>query len=92
MESKLITDKNITIEDMLVFKKEARQKIEQQKVRLISRAQQLMPFFSSSSTTTSFAPLALMTAPFRKGKMMTVIQGLIVGYNLVRRIRKLIKK
>ncbi|HNX88818.1 MAG TPA: hypothetical protein PKH58_07025 [Paludibacteraceae bacterium] len=90
MESRQITDKNITLEDMLVFKKEARQKIEQQKVQIISTAQQLIPF--SSSSTTSFAPLTFLTSAFRKGRVMTVIQGAIIGYNFVRKIRKLIKK
>lgn len=87
---KLITDKNITIEDIPAFKLEAKQKIEVQKVRLITTAQDLVPF--SSSTTSTITPLALITAPFRKGKAMTVVQGVILGYNLVRKLRLLIKK
>ena len=67
---KQITDKNITIEDIPAFKQEAKQKIEVQKVRLITTAQDLVPF--SSSTTSTITPLALITAPFRKGKAMTI--------------------
>ena len=87
---KQITDKNITIEDIPVFKLEAKEKIEAQKVRLISTAQDLVPF--SSSTTSTITPLALITAPFRKGKAMTVVQGVILGYNLIRKLRQFFKK
>ena len=87
---KQITDKNITIEDIPAFKQEAKQKIEVQKVRLISTAQDLVPF--SSTTTSTITPLALITAPFRKGKVMTVVQGVILGYNLIRKLRQFLKK
>lgn len=89
MEAKQLTDKNITIEDIPALKREAKQKIEAQKVRLLSTAQELIPF---SSTTSTITPLSLITTPFRKGKVMTVVQGVILGYNLVRKLRQLFRK
>jgi hypothetical protein len=90
METKLIPNKDFTIDDLPVFKNEVRQRIEEQKNQLISTAQGLIPF--NSKTTTSITPLSLITAPFRKTKVMTVVEGVIIGYNIVRKIRRLLRK
>ena len=90
MKPRLIINKNLTIDDMSIVREQIKQKIEEQKDQVILSAQHLVPF--SSDTKSSFIPLSLVTVPFTKGKIMNLIQGAIVGYKIVRSIRRFIRK
>jgi len=90
MKPKLAINKNLTIDDMPILREQIKQKIEDQKDQVISSAQHLVSF--SSVTKSSFTPLSLVTTPFTKGKIMNLVQGAIVGYKIVRSIRRFIRK
>lgn len=92
----LYETKNLSIEDLSVFKEQLRQRIDEQQKRMLHSAKRLVPF-SKESTTVSlkskvFSPLSLITTPIHKGKTISLVEGIVLGYKIVRSVQRLIKR
>lgn len=92
----LYENKNLTIEDLSEVKKELKQRIEAQQNHVLTSARRLVPFTKDSTTINlnrkSLSPLSLITTPIRKGKTISIVEGVLIGYKLMRSIRKFIRK
>ena len=89
---KLYENKKLKIDDLSVVKLELKNKIDTQEHHISSSVKRLVPFTKDSTTinlnSKSLSPLTLITTPFRKGKTLTVIDGLVIGYKVMRNVRR----
>lgn len=92
----LYENKKLSFEDLASVKHDLKLKIDKKQDQVFDSAKRLVPFTKDSSTLSlkksSFSPLSLITTPIRKGKTISIVEGIVVGYKLVRNIRKFIKR
>ena len=92
----LYETKNLSFEDLAVVKKQLKQKIDNQQEQVFGSAKRLVPFTKDSATLSlkkkSLSPLSLITTPIRKGKTISLVEGIVIGYKLVRGNRKFIRR
>ncbi len=92
----LYEKKDLTFEDLSVIRKQLRQRIDSQQEHIMVSARRLIPFSGGSSGISlknkGISPLSLITTPIRKGKAISLVEGMVIGYKLVRSIRRIIRK
>ncbi|MHB9140251.1 MAG: hypothetical protein ACYC25_00060 [Paludibacter sp.] len=92
----LYETKNLSIEDLSVFKEQLRQRIDGQQKQVLDSAKRLVPFSKESTTISlkskAFSPLSLITTPIHKGKTISLVEGIILGYKIIRSVQKLIRR
>lgn len=92
----LYENRNLRLEDLSDVKKNLKQKINAQQEQLMVSAKQLVPFTKDSTTINlnkkSLSPLSLITTPIRKGKTMTVVEGILIGFKIMKSIRRFLRR
>lgn len=93
---KLYETKGLTIQDLLEVKKDLKQRMDIQQKQVFTSAKRLVPFTKDSTAISlnkkRLLPLSLITAPIRKGRTMSMIEGALIGYKLMRSIRKFFRR
>lgn len=89
---KLYENKKLKLEDLAVVKMDLKHRINSQEKHISTSVKRLVPFTKDSTTinlnSKSLSPLALFTTPIRKGKALSVIDGLVLGYRVMRNVRR----
>lgn len=92
----LYEKKDLTFEDLSVIRKQLKDRIDLQQNQIQKSARRLIPFSQNDGSLSlknkTFSPLSLITTPIRKGKTLSLIEGIVIGYKLVRGIRRIIRK
>lgn len=92
----LYETKNLSFEDLSIVKKHLRQKIDKQQEQIFVSSKRLVPFTKNSTTLSlknkALSPLSFITTPLRKGKAISLVEGIVMGYKVVRSIKKLMRK
>lgn len=92
----LYEKKDLTFEDLSVIRKQLKDRIDLQQNQIQKSARRLIPFSQNDASLSlknkAFSPLSLITTPIRKGKTLSLIEGIVIGYKLVRGIRRIIRK
>ena len=92
----LYEKKDLTFEDLSVIRKQLKDRIDLQQNQIQKSARRLIPFSQNDGSLSlknkAFSPLSLITTPIRKGKTLSLIEGIVIGYKLVRGIRRIIRK
>lgn len=93
---KLYKTKGLTIRDLQEAQKDLKQRMEMQQEQVLASAKRLVPFTKDSSvfglSPKRLLPLSLITAPIKKGRVISVIEGVLIGYKLARSIRRFIRR
>lgn len=86
----------LKMDDLTDAKVDLKKKIEEQQRIVQSSIKQLVPFSKDSTTINlnkkSMLPLSLITTPIRKGKAITMVEGIMIGYKLTKNIRRLLRR
>ena len=92
----LYETKNLSFEDLANAKKQLKQRIDAQQEQISSSAKRVVPFSKDSTTISlknnALSPLSFITTPIRKGKAISLVEGIVIGYKLIRSIRKFIRR
>ena len=92
----LYETKNLSFEDLSIVKKHLRQKIDKQQEQIVVSTKRLVPFTKDSTTLSlknkALSPLSFFSTPLRKGKTISLVEGIVMGYKVVRGIKKFILK
>lgn len=86
---------NLRLEDLAEIRRELKSEIEVQQVQLLKSAKRLVPFTKDSTTFSfknRFSPLSLITTPLRKGKTFSLVEGIVMGYKVMRNVRRIFKR
>ncbi len=87
--------KNLRLEDLAVIKRDLKSDIEKQQAKLLSSTKRLVPFTKDSTTFSlkrRFFPLSLITTSIRKGKAFSLIEGIVMGYKVMRNVRRIFRR
>ncbi len=89
-------NKNLSYEDLASVKHDLKIEIDKQQVIVLDSAKRLIPFSKNASNllfrNSSFSPLSLLTISRRKGRNISLLQGILIGYKLMRNIRRLLRR
>ncbi|MFV0390525.1 MAG: hypothetical protein ACK5KP_01350 [Paludibacteraceae bacterium] len=89
-------NKKLKIDDLQDVKRQLRLRIDEQQKMMMASAKGLVPFSANSSSIRSnkkrLIPLSILTTPLRKGKTISVVEGMLIGYKLIKSIRRVVKK
>lgn len=91
----LYENKKLKIDDLYGVKMQLKKKINVQREEVFIAAKRLVPFTKDSTTislSNKLLPLSLITFPFRKGKVFSVVEGVLMGFRLMKNIRRLMRK
>jgi hypothetical protein len=93
---KLYETKGLTIQDLSAVKKDLKQRMDIQQEQVFTSAKRLVPFTKDSTTINlnkkSLSPLSLITTPMRKGKTISIVEGVLIGYKLMKNARRLFRR
>ena len=93
---KLYETKGLTIQDLSAVKKDLKQRMDIQQEQVFTSAKRLVPFTKDSTTINlnkkSLSPLSLITPPMRKGKTISIVEGVLIGYKLMKNARRLFRR
>ncbi len=93
---KLYETKGLTIQDLSEVKKDLKQRMDIQQEQIFTSAKRLVPFTKDSTTINlnkkSLSPLSLITTPIRKGKTISIVEGVVLGYKLMKNARRLFRR
>lgn len=89
---KLYENEKLKLEDLSGVKMELKHKIDSQENQIATSLKRLVPFTKDSTTinlnSKRLSPLALFTTPIRKGKTLSIIDGVVMGYKVMRNVRR----
>lgn len=92
----LYNNKKLNIDDLRDVKMQLKQKIDEQQEQVFTSAKRLVPFTKDSTTINlnkkSLSPLSLVTTPIRKGKAISIAEGVLIGFKLMKSVRRLIRR
>ena len=93
---RLYETKGLTIQDLSEVKKDLKQRMNIQQEQVFTSAKRLVPFTKDSTTINlnkkSLSPLSLITTPIRKGKTISIVEGVLIGFKLMKNARRLFKR
>lgn len=93
---RLYETKGLTIQDLSEVKKDLKQRMDIQQEQVFTSAKRLVPFTKDSTTINlnkkSLSPLSLITTPIRKGKTISIVEGVLIGYKLMKNARRLFRR
>lgn len=92
----LYENRKLTMDDLADVKFDLKRKINEQQSKMQVSMKQIIPFTKDSTTINlnnkKFLPLSLITTPIRKGRAISVAEGILVGYKVMKSIRRFIRR
>ena len=94
--SKLGSNKNLQLEDIELARTELRKQIKLQQELLTVTTREVTtihnPIASLVGKRSSFSPLSLLSAPVRNRKTYLFMQGMVLGYRGIKKMRRAVRK